>query len=112
MSMGGMPGGMGGMPGRSAGGFGAPRRAVRRYDAIPEETVVSLQGLVNRADRNGDRGKVIGYNPQSGRYVVEIEDTDETMSVKPDNLLQHVKVRLHGIESKPELNGKTGRIMA
>lgn len=129
MSMGGsMPGMMfGGHPGMSGmgsgGGFGgfpqqqsrrragAAAAAPRSYDSIPSDTVVSLKGLVSQPERNGDRGVVLQYNPQNGRYVV-LEDTDETMSVKPSNLLQHVKVRLYGIESKPEFNGKTGTIIA
>ena len=105
-----MGGSMGGMPGMSM--RSSRPRAPPRYDAIPPGTHVSLKGLVARPDRNGDLGTVQQYNPQNGRYVVVLEDTDETMSVKASNLLQHVHVRVHGIESKPELNGKTGTIMA
>jgi DnaJ family protein B protein 4 len=116
------PGGsvnMGGMPGMSMGGggmgpgsFRSSRRAAPRYDCIPRGTTVSLKGLVSRPDRNGDLGVVKQYDPQNGRYVVVLEDSDETMSVKASNLLQHVHVRLHGIESQPQLNGKTGTVMA
>lgn len=103
---GGMPGGFGGMPGRK------PPPPPPRYDAIPSDTIVSLTGLVGAADRNGDRGVIKSYIPQSGRYVVELEDSDETMSVKPSNILQHVGVRVQGIESQPQLNGKTGTVIA
>lgn len=118
---GGMPGmGMGGMPGGMAmGGFDdfqqQPRqsqRQVKRYDAIPPGTMVSLKNLVKRPDRNGDRGEIQSFDPSTGRYVVVLEDSEETMSVKPDNLLQHVHVRLYGIESLQDLNGKTGTILA
>jgi hypothetical protein len=112
-SFGGMPGGMGGIGGMP--GFGAQpsyRQQPKRYDAIHPGTVVSLKGLVNRPDRNGDRGEVVQYDPSSGRYIVQIEDSDETMKVKPSNLLQHVHVTLHGIESRPELNGQKGTILA
>lgn len=116
MSMGGMPGGMGGMQGGMGGmhpGMQQQRQARRpTYDAIPRGTVVSLKGLRNKPERNGDRGVIQSYNPQNGRYVVEIEDSDETMAVKPSNLLQHVHCNLHGIESKPELNGRKGTIIA
>lgn len=108
--MGGMPGGMGGMS-----GFGGPsslRQQPKRYDAIHPGTIVSLKGLVNRADRNGDRGEVVQYDPSSGRYIVQIEDSDETMKVKPFNLLQHVHVTLNGIQSQPGLNGQKGTILA
>jgi len=122
MSMGSMGPGMsmGGMgPGMSMGGMGPGMRSsmgssappAKRFDAIPNGTVVSLKGLVNASDRNGDRGVVKQYIPSTGRYVVELEDSDSTMSVKPSNLLQHVHVRIHNVESKPEFNGKTGTII-
>jgi len=102
----GMNGSFGGMPQQQQ------RPRPKRYDSIPEDTVVSLKGLVNAADRNGDRGVVQRYNPTNGRYYVQLEDSDETMSVKPSNLLQHVHVKIHGLEAKPELNGKTGTVLA
>ena len=112
--MGGMPGGFGGMPG---GMGGMPRQQqrrpqVKRYDAIPPGTIVSLQGLQSRPERNGDRGEVSEYDVASGRYLVFIEDSDEYLRVKPANLLQHVHVRLHAIESQPAFNGKRGTIVA
>ena len=113
--MGGMPGGMGGMPGFGGMPGGMPqqsRRQVKRYDAIPPGTIVSLKGLQSRPERNGDRGEVSEYDETAGRYLVFIEDSDEYLRVKPSNLLQHVHVRLHGIESQPELNGRRGTIVA
>ena len=94
----------GGMPGMQS----SMPREPKRFDAIPAGTIVSLKGLVKSADRNGDRGKIVSYTASTGRYVVELEDTDETMSVKPTNLQQHVHVRVYGLQKKPELNGKTG----
>jgi hypothetical protein len=88
------------------------QRRAPTYNSIPRGTVVSLKSLRNKPDRNGDRGVIQSYNPNNGRYVVELEDSDETMAVKPSNILQHVHVHLHGIESKPELNGKKGTIIA
>jgi len=112
--MGGMPGGMGGFGGGRASFPGAtPQRPrEKRYDAIPEGTVVSLKGLVSRPEMNGDRGTVQQYDPRSGRYIVVLEDSEETMKVKPSNLLQHVHVKLHGLESKPEWNGEKATIIA
>ena len=113
-SMGGsMPGGFGGHPG-FGGSMPTQRRRsqAKRYDAIPPGTVISLKGLVSRPEKNGERGQVQQYDPNSGRYVVVLEDTDETMSVKASNLLQHVHVKLHNLESKPEWNGQRGTIIA
>lgn len=122
-----MPGGFGGMPGGSfgsgmpgmgagpygsMGGSGRRPRQEKRYDTIAPGTVVSLKGLQSRPERNGDRGEVQQYDPRSGRYIIVLEDTDETMSVKPSNLLQHVHVTLHGLESKSEWNGQRGTIIA
>jgi hypothetical protein len=71
-----------------------------------------LKGLQSRPERNGDRGEIQQFDVRSGRYIVILEDTDETMSVKPANLLQHVHVTLHGLEGKPEWNGQQGTIIA
>ena len=113
--------GGGGMPmGGSFGGHDPfqqqQRRSqvnVKRYDAIPNGTPVSLKGLLSQPERNGDRGEVVGYDANAKRYTVLLEDTDdEKLRVKPDNLLQHVHVRLHNIESQPSLNGQQGTIIA
>jgi hypothetical protein len=113
---GGMPGGMGrssgGMPGGMGGSFRQPQRQEKRYDTISAGTVVSLKGLQSRPERNGDRGEVQQFDPRSGRYIVVLEDTEETMSVKPANILQHVHVKLHGLEGKAEWNGERGTIIA
>jgi hypothetical protein len=115
-SSGGMPGGPmggsfgGGMP---AGFQQQPQRPrVKRFDAIPNGTVVSLKGLLSHADRNGDRGEITDYDPSSGRYTVQLEDSDELLRVKAANLLQHVHVNLQGIESQTALNGQQGTIIA
>jgi curved DNA-binding protein CbpA len=108
---GGMGGSLGGMPGGRGGSLRQPRQE-KRYDTIPPETVVSLKGLVSKPERNGDRGEVQQYDARAGRYVIVLEDTEETMSVKPTNLLQHVHVKLHGLETKPEWNGQRGTIIA
>eukprot|EP00588_Corethron_pennatum_P028534 CAMPEP_0194332606 /NCGR_PEP_ID=MMETSP0171-20130528/59692_1 /TAXON_ID=218684 /ORGANISM="Corethron pennatum, Strain L29A3" /LENGTH=223 /DNA_ID=CAMNT_0039094529 /DNA_START=14 /DNA_END=685 /DNA_ORIENTATION=- len=107
----GMPSGMGpfGIPG--FGGMSSqPQPQAPACNVIPGGTLVSLVGLVNAADRNGDRGVVQGL--KAGRYVVQLEDSDETMSVKPSNLLQHIHVTLHGIASQPSLNGREGTVVA
>lgn len=118
-AMGGMPPGFAGMPSGFSGmppGFpGMPQQAQRRqqqrYDAISPGTVISLKGLISQPERNGDQGIIREYNPVKGRYVIILEDSDETMSVKASNILQHVHVRIHDVKSQPELNGKSGTIL-
>jgi curved DNA-binding protein CbpA len=119
MFHGGMPGGpMGGsFGGGMPAGFQQQQQQQRRptakqYDAIPDGTVVSLKGLVSRPDRNGDRGEIVQYDASSGRYTVQLEDSEELLRVKPGNLLQHIHVNLQGIESQPALNGQQGTIIA
>ena len=114
MNMGGHPGmggsfqGMGGQPGFGRSSYRQPKR----YDAIPTGTIVSLKGLVSKPEKNGDRGEVVQYDSSTGRYVVQIEDTDETLKVKPSNLLQHIHVKVHGLESRTDLNGQKATILA
>lgn len=102
--------GMGGSSMR--GGMGGSMRSVKKeYNVIPQGTIVSLKGLVSKSEYNGDRGVVQQYIPKSKRYVVELEDSEETLSIKPENMLQHVHVTVHDIQSQPELNGKTGTVI-
>ena len=101
-------GGMGNMRGSS---FRQPQPVKKEYGVIPRGTIVSLKDLVSKAIYNGDRGVVKKYIPSSQRYVVELEDSDEALSVKPENILQHVHVTIHDIQSQPELNGKTGTVI-
>lgn len=123
MSSGGDPFGMygGGMPMDMSSSFsgGHPMqqqrqsiRRVKRYDALPNGTIVSFKGLKMKAERNGDRGEIQDYEPSSGRYTVLVEDSDELLRVKADNLLQHTHVVLSGIASQPSLNDKSGTIIA
>jgi len=56
---------------------------------IPMGTSVTLQGLISKPERNGDRGQIVQYDSNTGRYIIQIEHTNETMKVKPTNLFQH-----------------------
>merc|ERR1719182_988702 len=93
---------MGGTPFSSFGGRQRNPRKVSRgtntakqYNIIPPGTVVSLKGLINNPERNGDMGAIQRHDYQSQRYIVKFEDTKETMSVKANN---------------PERNGDMGAI--
>ena len=61
----------------------------KQYQTIPISTVVTLQGLRRKPERNGDRGQIVQYDSNTGRYIIQIEHTNETMKVKPTNLFQH-----------------------
>lgn len=112
---GGMGGHRGGGPGmRGHPGMGRPSRVrqPKRYDAIPVGTIVSLKDLISKPEKNGERGEVLQYDPSTGRYIVKIEDGDETIKVKPSNLLQHVHLKVRGLESRADLNGQKATILA
>lgn len=104
-----MGGSMRGPPG--GGSMRSVTAAKKQYDVIPRGTIASLKDLKGKPEYNGDRGVVKQYVPSTGRYAVDLEDSEETMSVKPENLLQHVHVTVHDIQSMPELNGKTGTVI-
>ncbi len=80
------------------------------YEMIPLGTAVSLRGLISAGNRNGDRGVITQYYPTTQRYLVELGETGETLSVKPENILQHIQVKIHSIKSQPDLNGCTGLV--
>jgi|EP01083_Nonionella_stella_P008164 curved DNA-binding protein CbpA len=106
-----MSGGNMGNMGSSFASASSPSPPPPSYNTIPNNTVVSLKGLVGKPELNGDRGIIKQYNRQTGRYEVALEDSGESISVKASNLLQHVHVRIHDIKGQPELNGKTGTIL-
>lgn len=103
--MGGMPGGMGGMP----AGRGGRRRTRERPDLLPDGTRVTVRGLQGAAQHNGKSGEVHESNDVTGRYTVQLDD-GEVLRIKPENLLQSCSAELTGMERKPELNGREGRV--
>lgn len=110
--MGGM-GGMGGMPGMGGHGHGhgSPMEDdTPRPDVIPGGQKVVLHGL-KAAHHNGKIANVVSYDESKQRYVVHLQD-GETMALKETNLQQIIEgVRIFGLASKPEWNGKTGTII-
>jgi len=118
--MGGMPGmggmqGMGGMPGMSFGGSSASRPTRRRRRVPPyvmeSGTPVIIHGLEKAKEHNGKVGRVLSFDEQRGRYEVEVDREAATvLSLRPQSLTQQTSVEVVGLESKPELNGRTGDV--
>lgn len=107
--MGGMPG-MGGMGGGMPSGMGGGGPRPPQPDVIPDGQRVVVHGL-KTAQHNGKLGTIAGFDESKQRYVVQMQD-GETMALKVSNLQQMVDgVRIHGLASKPEWNGKTGTII-
>jgi len=111
---GGFPPGMMGLGG--FGGMGMPpalRRPPARFDVLAPGAAVMLTGLVGAADKNDEIGKIERYDDQKGRYTVRLDETQEAMALKPENLVQLLKgVILAGITSNEALNGKSGTLVA
>lgn len=83
-------------------------------DVIPKGTSVYVHSLANAQEYNGMEGKLIGYDPSKRRYTVSFGENneDKTIAIKTDNFIQLVKnVRLHDIQSRPQLNQCTGSII-
>lgn len=55
--------------------------------SLPIGTRVRVEGLTGAAHLNGQFGVVCGTNPDSGRYIVNLEGTDEKKSLKLQNLI-------------------------
>uniref|UniRef100_A0A7S1ID67 J domain-containing protein n=1 Tax=Eutreptiella gymnastica TaxID=73025 RepID=A0A7S1ID67_9EUGL len=106
MGMGGMPG-MGGMGGM--GGRGRPR-GPQRPDVIPAGTKVAIYGLQSAPHHNGKLASILEHDRNSGRYTVETQSGDN-LALKPSNFTQVTAAVIRGLKSKPELNGKKGKIM-
>lgn len=85
----------------------------QRYDRLSPGATVVLKNLVAAADKNDEIGVVTRYDAEKDRYHVQLQDySDQALSVKPDNVSQMLKgVRLTGIASDPNLNGKSGTLI-
>lgn len=83
----------------------------KRYDTLRRGSHVILRGLVGAADKNDEICRVETYDMAKGRYLVRMDDTGETLSVKPDNVCQLLQnVRLVDL-SNETLNGKSGTLI-
>merc|ERR1712196_156209 len=81
-----------------------------RVDALAPGTVVLVKDVQSQPQLNGEHGKVRDFDPVKGRYVVETDD-GATCGLKRANVQQIVqRARVRGVESRPELNGRTGTI--
>ena len=91
------------------------------YNLIRPGTQIITQNLVSSLTLNNRRGVVLQFQPESRRYIVQFEanvssfitgDNVTPVAMKPENLLQTAKIRIHGLQSQPNLNGKNGTVCA
>mmetsp|Transcript_50214 Transcript_50214/g.162711 ORF Transcript_50214/g.162711 Transcript_50214/m.162711 type:complete len:176 (+) Transcript_50214:1-528(+) len=90
-------------------GRGGRRRTRERPDLLPDGTRVTVRGLQGAAQHNGKSGEVHESSDATGRYTVQLDD-GEVLRIRPENLLQSCSAELTGMERKPELNGREGRV--
>ena len=83
-------------------------------------TKVMTQNLVNAPHLNQQRGVILRYQPQSSRYLVQLQSVNisghlsdvQPLAIKPQNLLQVIKVKISKLQSQTQLNGKEGTILS
>eukprot|EP00931_Biecheleriopsis_adriatica_P078860 TRINITY_DN52276_c0_g1_i1.p1 TRINITY_DN52276_c0_g1~~TRINITY_DN52276_c0_g1_i1.p1 ORF type:complete len:342 (-),score=68.08 TRINITY_DN52276_c0_g1_i1:250-1212(-) len=79
--------------------------------ALPLGTVVMVRGLEKAQEHNGRTGRVQAWDEEKKRYKVELEDKSAVLMLRPQNLTQRCQVEVAGLESNPELNGRSGEIL-
>lgn len=47
---------------------------------------VTIHGLSKAPELNGKEGRIVSYEPESGRFIVKLINDDRTLKVKPGNL--------------------------
>lgn len=93
------------------------------FNQMRPGTQVTTQHLDRRPELNGQRGHVLSYQPGSARYLIQFQSIPANfitgnssatpVAIKPANLLQTgVKVKIHGLQTQPQLNGKVGTVGA
>merc|ERR1712039_129646 len=74
-------------------------------------TTVVVRNLTWAEEHNGRTGKIADWSTDTSRYSVELEGHTR-LSLRPENLTQKCRIKIVGIHSQRELNGKTGQIIA
>lgn len=90
------------------------------FNQLRPGTQIVTQNLVSSPHLNRKRGVVLQYQPQSGRYLVQLQSDissfiagdSSPVAIRPENLLQAAQVRIHGLRSQPGLNGREGTVCA
>jgi len=84
------------------------------FNELRQGTPVVTQNLTNGP--NGRQGTIVRLDSSNGRYLVRLRPTatgvETTVAIKPENVLQMVRVKVHGLQSQPQLNGSDGQIIS
>ena len=82
------------------------------FNQIRPGTQIVIQDLVTSPNLNRQRGKVQGFNQQTGRYLINVDSNNMTVFLKPENVLQIITVKILGLVSQPQFNGREGTIVS
>mmetsp|Transcript_52758 Transcript_52758/g.98795 ORF Transcript_52758/g.98795 Transcript_52758/m.98795 type:complete len:357 (+) Transcript_52758:99-1169(+) len=112
-----------GMPGMNFSGMDMPdvfmgmqgsatssRRRPREPCSIAAGQQCVVHGLSSAKEHNNKTGQITRFDVARGRYQVRLEG-GASISVRAENLTQLCTVSVHGLTSKPELNGLPGKIV-
>ncbi|KAH8047441.1 hypothetical protein JL722_13069 [Aureococcus anophagefferens] len=84
-----------------------------RYDVLPMGAKVVLVGLQAAAEKNDEVGVVERFDAAKGRYNVRLDEGGEVLALKEANLQQMLSgVRLTGLTENPDMDGKSGTLVA
>jgi hypothetical protein len=78
---------------------------------IPSGTLISFHGLKSIAHLNGTRGHVYDFDSTKERYDVCDVINKTRHLVKFENIKQHPEVKIEGLQSRKDLNGKKGLVL-
>lgn len=84
------------------------RQQASQSYCIPKSTQVVIHSLTT-VDHNGKSGSISCWDSHRHRYQVQLE-SGEALYVRSQNLTQRCSVEVVGLQSKPELNGKTAQV--
>jgi hypothetical protein len=92
------------------------------FNEIRQGTPIVTQNLVNAPELNGRHGQIVRFDSSNGRYLVRLQPSTRnqsgsssstsatTVAMRPENLLQMARVKVHGLRSEPQLNELDGTI--
>jgi len=91
-------------------GDGSTRGRPRKIAApLLRGTQVTVNGLVNKPELNGQAGQIVDFDASTGRYVVQVA-SGATLKMKPQNLIQRTKVRVQNLKSG-QYNGSSASVV-
>ncbi|CAK0852086.1 unnamed protein product [Prorocentrum cordatum] len=90
----------------AAGATGVPAApAAVAPGELPAGLRVRIRGLTGAAEHNGVEGVIKGYSREKGRYVVDLDDGDRSLSLRAANLLQLLPLRVRAADEGHACNG-------